>query len=82
VGLAAGGHGDGHLIGDGEAVAFERDQFARMIGEHAQLGQAEIDQNLRADAAFVLQLTLLRRTATQGSGRQVTAIASNPVNLQ
>jgi competence protein ComEA len=54
----AGGDGDGHLVGNGQAVAFERHEFARVIGEHAEIGEAEIDQNLRADAAFVLQKAL------------------------
>ena len=48
------------LVGDGQAVAFERDDFSRVIGEHAQVLEAEIDQDLRADAAFVLQEALPR----------------------
>ena len=51
------------LVGDLQAVAFERDHLARMIGEHAQLREAEIDQNLRADAALMLQQALPRRVA-------------------
>ncbi len=45
---------DRHLVGDREAVAFEGDDLARVIGEHAQVLQAEVDQYLRANAAFVL----------------------------
>src|ERR1700694_6136585 len=49
---------NGHLVGDGEAVAFECDYFPRMIREHAQALETEVDQDLRADAAFMLQQAL------------------------
>ena len=46
------------LIDNFQAVAIERDDFARMIGEDADAAQAEVDQNLRADSAFALHLAL------------------------
>jgi hypothetical protein len=46
------------LFGDRQAVAFERYHFFRMVGEDAQGLQSEINQNLRADTAFVLQEAL------------------------
>src|SRR5579872_1046027 len=58
VGALAGAHRQRLLIGDGQAVGFERHELARMIGEHAQGLQAEVDQNLRADAAFMLEQAL------------------------
>src|SRR6266705_1789434 len=48
------------LIGDGQPVGFERHHLARMIGEHAQALEPEVNQNLRADAAFMLQQALPR----------------------
>ncbi|SRR5258708_32958800 len=48
----------GNLVGDADAVAFESDDFFRMIGEDANVLQAEVDENLRADAAFVLDHAL------------------------
>ena len=59
------------LVGDGQAVAFERDDFARMVGEHAQILQSEIDQDLRADAAFVLQQALPRDVLIELAARVV-----------
>ena len=67
----AGGYGDGDLVGDGQAVAFERDDFARMIGEHAQRCEAEVDQDLRADAAFVLQQALARDVLIELAARVI-----------
>ena len=46
------------LVGDFQAVALEGDDFAGMVGEDADAAQAEVDQNLRADAAFALHQTL------------------------
>src|SRR5713226_4879438 len=46
------------LVGDANAVAFERDDFFRVVGEHANVLEAEIDQDLGADAAFVLDHAL------------------------
>ena len=48
----------GHLVGDLQSVAFEGDHLAWVIGQNAQRGEAEVGQNLRADAALVLQKTL------------------------
>jgi hypothetical protein len=56
---------DGFLVGDSEAVTLERDQFAGMVGKHANVGQAEIDQNLRPDSALVLQHALPRGIAIE-----------------
>ena len=50
--------GDRHLVGDRQAIAFEGNDLARVIGEHAQAPQAEVDQDLCADATFVLQQAL------------------------
>ena len=47
-----------HLVGDADAVAFEGDNFFGMIGEDADVFEAEVDQDLRADAAFVLDHAL------------------------
>ena len=58
MGVFLGDERNRDLIGDREAVTFERDDFSRMIGEDAQILESKINQNLRADAAFMLQLTL------------------------
>ena len=57
-----------HLIGDGQAVSFQSDNFPWMIGEHAQVLEAEVDQNLRADAAFMLQHAQAREHIRQTVG--------------
>ncbi len=49
---------EGDLVGDADAVAFEGDYFLGMIGEDANVLEAEVDQDLRADAAFVLDHAL------------------------
>src|SRR5260370_13512257 len=56
---------EGDLIGDGDAVAFEGDDFFRMVGEDANVLEAEIDQDLGADAAFVLNHALARGFAVE-----------------
>jgi hypothetical protein len=48
----------GDLVGDADAVAFEGDDFFRVIGEDANVAEPEIDQDLGADAAFVLDHAL------------------------
>src|SRR5260370_36883881 len=55
----------GDLVGDADAVAFEGNDFFRVIGEHANVFEAEIDQDLRADAAFVLDHALAGRFAIE-----------------
>src|SRR5260370_9852020 len=55
----------GDLVGDADAVAFEGDVFFRVIGEHANVFEAESDQDLRADAAFVLDHALAGRFAIE-----------------
>ena len=52
-----------HLIGDRDAVSFESDNFFGMVREHANIFQSEINEDLRADAAFVLHHALTRRFA-------------------
>ena len=54
-----------HLVGDADAVAFQGDDFFRVIGEDANVLEAEVDQDLRADAAFVLDHALPRRFAVE-----------------
>ena len=53
------------LIRDGDAVAFEGDYFFRVVGEDANVLEAEVDQDLRADAAFVLHHALASRFAVE-----------------
>ncbi len=55
----------GNLVGDADAVAFEGDDFLGVVGEDSDIGEAEIDQNLRANAAFVLHHALARRLAIE-----------------
>src|SRR5271155_1255030 len=43
-----------YLVGDTDAVAFEGDNFLRMISQNPNILQPQVDENLRADAAFVL----------------------------
>jgi len=45
--------------------SFEGDDFFRVIGEDANVLEAEVDQDLRADAAFVLDHALARRLAIE-----------------
>jgi len=49
-----------NLVGDADAVAFEGDNFFRVIGENTNIFQAEVDQDLCADTAFVLDEALAR----------------------
>lgn len=46
------------LICDGDAVAFQRDDFFGMVGENPNVSEAEVDQDLRAYSAFVLHHAL------------------------
>ena len=48
------------LVGDADAVAFEGDNFFRVIGENTNIFQAEVDQDLCADTAFLLDEALAR----------------------
>src|SRR5713226_1868403 len=56
---------EGDLIGDGDAIALEGDNFFRMIGEDANVLEAEVDQDLRADTALVLDHALARGLAVE-----------------
>src|ERR1700693_1760457 len=60
-----------HLVGDGEAIAFECDYLSRMVGEHAQALEAEVDQDLGADSAFMLQQALPREVLVELSPRLI-----------
>ncbi len=51
------------LVGDTDAVAFQSDNFFRVVGEDANVLEAKIDQDLRADAAFMLNHALARGLA-------------------
>ena len=51
----------GNLVGDADAVAFEGDDFFRMISEDSDVLKTEVNQDLRADAAFVLDHALAGR---------------------
>jgi hypothetical protein len=55
----------GDLIGDADAVAFEGDDFFRVIGEHANVLEAKVNEYLRADAALVLNHALASGLAVQ-----------------
>jgi len=57
------------LIRDGDAVAFEGDYFFRVVGEDANVLEAEVDQDLRADAAFVLHHALAGGFAVELAAR-------------
>ena len=46
------------LIGDGDAVAFEGYDFFGMVGEDADVAEAEVDEDLGADSGFVLDEAL------------------------
>ena len=48
-------YAQGDLVGDADAVAFEGDDFFRVIGEDANVLEAEVNQDLRADATLVLE---------------------------
>src|SRR5271154_3535523 len=43
-----------YLVRDANAVAFKGDDLFRMIGQNPNILQAQVDEDLRADAAFVL----------------------------
>ncbi len=58
-----------NLVGDTDAVAFEGDDFLRVIGKNTNIFQAEVDQDLCADTAFVLYEALARWRAIELSAR-------------
>ena len=49
------------LIGDSDAVTFQSYHLLRVIRQNTDVFQAEVDQDLRAYAAFVLDQALARR---------------------
>jgi hypothetical protein len=46
------------LVGDADAIAFESYHLFGMVGQDANVFQTQIDQNLGADAAFMLHHAL------------------------
>src|SRR5271157_3087104 len=58
VRASEGFHRQGNLIGDGDAEAFHGHHFARMVGEDADVSEAEVNEDLRADAALALDHAL------------------------
>src|SRR5208282_1449100 len=54
-----------NLVGYGDAVTFESDHLFWVIGEDADVFQAEVNQDLRADAALVLDHSLSRGFAVE-----------------
>ena len=69
-----------HLIDDLQAVAFERDDFARMIRQHANPPQSQIDQDLRADAAFVLHQALAPEVLIDFAARVINDARQSPAS--
>lgn len=55
----------GYLVSDADAVAFQGDDFFGMVGDDADIGEAQVNQDLRADAAFVLHQALAGRFAIE-----------------
>ena len=76
------------LLHDLDAEPFQRHDLARMIGQQPDGVQPQIGKNLRADAAFVLQLRLpggagivheiARRATPYGPGRRGFFWTRNP----
>ena len=60
---------EGDLVGDGDAVAFEGHDFFRMVGQNTNVLEPEVDQDLRADSAFMLHQPLTRGRAVQLAAR-------------
>ena len=58
-------YAQGDLVGNPDAVAFEGDDFLRMVGEDADVLEAKVDEDLGADAAFVLDHALAGRFAIE-----------------
>jgi len=58
-----------YLVGDADAVTFQGDNFFWVIGEDTNVFEPEIDQDLRADAAFVLNHALARGLAVELAAR-------------
>jgi hypothetical protein len=46
------------LIDNLQTVTIEGYDFARVVGQHPDATQAQVDQYLRADSAFALHLAL------------------------
>ena len=80
------------MVGDADAVAFEGYDLFGVVGDDANIFEAEVDQDLRADAAFVLDHALagglaielaarMEMNLRQGAGsfRRVDAVAATGV---
>ena len=80
------------MVGDADAVAFEGHDFFGMVGDDADIFEAEVDEDLCADAAFVLDHALtggfaielaarMEMNLRQGAGsfRRVDAVAATGV---
>ena len=57
------------MVGDADAVAFEGYDFFGMVGDDANIFEAEVDQDLRADTAFVLNHALTGGLAIELAAR-------------
>ena len=69
-----------NLFGNGQAVTFERHNFFRVIGQNPQALQSQVDQYLRADAAFMLQKPLPRHIHIQLFARVVQNVRERARN--
>ena len=45
-------HDDGHAIGDGDAITGETDAFCGVVGNQADAGESEVNQNLCTHAVI------------------------------
>ena len=57
------------LVGDGDTVAFQGDNFFGVIGQHTYIFEAQVNQDLRADTAFMLHKALARGRAVELAAR-------------
>ena len=61
-----------HLIRNLQPVAFQRHHFARVVRKHSNPPQPQIDQNLRANTAFMLHEPLPPQILFRALTRMVT----------
>ena len=71
VGRFSGSGRQRHLVDYIEAVPLQGDYFSGVVGQHSQILQPQIDQNLRADAAFMLQQSLSGQILIQLAARVI-----------
>src|SRR5574340_975786 len=55
---------DGHLLGNLQPITFERHHLAWVVRQDADRAEAQINQNLRADAALALHHALPAEVST------------------